>query len=117
MMIPTEECIYAPLVIEEGLTAIRFLDSITLERIGKPDLILNSEIKYFCKVNAQYIVAGDENGTLSFVSCLTNKVESVFSIKELAEDDITINEIKLLPGRLLKCGEENQFLLAVTYFK
>ncbi len=99
-MIPTDECIYALLVTEEGLSAIRFLDPITLERIGKPDLIFNSDIKYFCKVNAQYIVGGDDNGTLSFVSCLTKNVESVLSIKELAEDDITIDEIKVLPGRL-----------------
>ncbi len=100
MMIPTEECIYSVILFHEDTSAIRFLNPITLEKIGIPDLNFDTLLRNICILNSKYIVAGDEKGTLSFISCLTKKVESVFSIKQSEENDISINEFKVLPGRL-----------------
>ena len=78
---------------------IRFLDPFTLKKIAPDIKFENSEIRHITKLNDSYLIVGDSEGNVCFLSTATKQIPSYskFSIKPNQPCDVTISEILILP--------------------
>lgn len=70
MVQSTKHCIFTVLFLQNETSLIRFLGPITLEKVA-PDLGLDKEITHLCKFNDNYMIAGDNQGCVSFINTQT----------------------------------------------